>query len=66
MGEDTKWGPIREERLLLYRRYGEFSESLEGDHGRDRVRRCHLLTSFQEGPTRKLFFQEFFSSKFCK
>ena len=26
-----------------------FQESLEGDCGRDRVRRCCLLTSFQEG-----------------
>ena len=29
--------------------YGEFSESLEGHRGRDRVRRYRLLTSFQEG-----------------
>ena len=30
--------------------YGESSESLEGDRGRDRVQQCHFLTSFQEGP----------------
>ena len=29
--------------------YGETSESLEGHHGRDRMRRFRLLTSFQEG-----------------
>ena len=62
-------GPLNEERLLtvhtLWRVYGESSESLEGDRGRDRVRRCRLLTSFQDRPHQKLFFQEFFS-KFCK
>ena len=41
-------GPLGEERLL-YTHYGESSQSLEGDRGRDRVPRCHLLTSFQEG-----------------
>ena len=36
----------------------EFSESLEGDCGRDRIQRCHLLTSFQEGPHQsRIFFQ---------
>ena len=34
-----------------------FQEDLEGDRGRDRVRRCRFLTSFQEGPHQKLFFQ---------
>ena len=34
-----------------------FQEGLEGDRGRDRVQRCCLLTSFQEGPHQKLFFQ---------
>ena len=40
-------------------------EGLKGDRGRDIVQRCHLLTSFQEGPHQKLFFQEklFFASK---
>ena len=33
----------------LYTHYGESSQSLEGDCGRDRVRRCRILTSFQEG-----------------
>ena len=33
----------------MYTHNGESSESLEGDRGRDRVRRCRLLTSFQEG-----------------
>ena len=28
------------------------------------MQRCHLLTSFQEGPCQKIFFQE--KSKFCK
>ena len=46
-------GPLGEERLLtvhtLWRVYGESSKSLEGDHGRDRVRLCHLLMSVQEG-----------------
>ena len=38
----------------LYTHYGESSESLEGDHGRDRVRLFSLVTSFQEGlPMRK-------------
>ena len=36
--------------FALYTHYGESSESLEGDRGRDRVQRCHLLTSFQENP----------------
>ena len=27
----------------------EYSKSLEGDCGRDRVRRCHPLMPFQEG-----------------
>ena len=41
-------GPFREERLL----------TVHTDRGRDRVQRCCLLTSFQEGPHQKLFFQE--------
>ena len=32
----------------MYTHYGASSESLEGHRGRDRVRCCHLLTSFQE------------------
>ena len=35
--------------FYLYTHYSKSSQSLEGDHGRDRVRHCHLLTSFQEG-----------------
>ena len=51
MGGDARWGPVREECLLtVYTHYGEFSDNLEGDSGgRDRIRQCHLLTSFQEG-----------------
>ena len=41
-------GPLGEECLLTVHTYGESSQSQEGDRGRDRVRRCHLLTSFQE------------------
>ena len=33
----------------IHTHYGESSESLKGDRGRDRVRLCRLLTSFQEG-----------------
>ena len=33
----------------LYTHYGESSESLEGDHGRDRVLLFSLVMSFQEG-----------------
>ena len=32
-------------------------KGLEGDCTRDTVQRYHLLTSFQEGPHQKLFFQ---------
>ena len=39
-------------------------EGLEGDRGRDIVQWCHLLTSFQEGPHQKLFFQG--KNIFCK
>ena len=42
-------GPIREENLLLYTHYGESSEDMEGDRGRDRVRLFSLVTSFQGG-----------------
>ena len=31
-------------------------KSLESGHSKDRVRLCHLSTSFQEGPHQKLFF----------
>ena len=31
-----------------------FQEGLEGDRGRDRVRRCRLSASIQEGPHKKL------------
>ena len=55
---DARRWPIREEHLLLYTHYCESSKSLEGDHGRDRVRRYRLLMSFHEGPHQKLFFQE--------
>ena len=41
-------GPLGEVRFLTVH-YGKTSKSLEGDCGRDRVRRCHRLTSFQEG-----------------
>ena len=44
----------------LYIHYGESSECLEGDFGRGRVQSCRMLTSFQEGPTRKSFFQGIF------
>ena len=79
MGDDARWGTIREERLLTD--YSESSQSLEGDLGRDRVRyfkkawkvtvvvfECNgaaFLTSFQEGSHQKLFFQGYYS-KFCK
>ena len=40
-------GPLA---YAMYTNYGETSESLEGHHGgRDRVRRCRFLMSFQEG-----------------
>ena len=39
---------------------GESSKSLEGGRGRNRVRRCCLLMSFQECPHQKFFFQEKF------
>ena len=65
MGEDARWGPIREERLLPVHTFVESSESLEGDHDWDRVQQCHLLTSFQEGPYQKIVLSSFFS-KFCK
>ena len=32
------------------------SISLEGGHGKDRVRLCRLSTSFQKGPNKKLLF----------
>ena len=54
---DARQGPVREERLVMYTHYTESSESLEGDRVRDRVQRCHFLTSFQEGPHKKLFLQ---------
>ena len=31
-------------------------KALEGDHGKDRVRLCHLSMSFQEGQYQKLLF----------
>ena len=34
---------------MLTEHTGESSESLEGGRGRDRVRRCRLLMSFQDG-----------------
>ena len=34
-----------------------FQEGLEGDHGRDRVQQCRLLTSFQEDILSRNFFQ---------
>ena len=40
----------------LYTRYCESSISLEGDSSKDRVKLCHLSTSFQEGPHQKLLF----------
>ena len=33
-------------------------EGLEADCGRDRVQWCRLLTSLQEGPHQKMFFQK--------
>ena len=43
-------------RLLTVHTYCESSKSLEGDHGKDRVRLCRLSMSFQERPYQKLFF----------
>ena len=51
MGADSRRGPVREEYLLTVHML------LEGDRGRDRVQRSHLLTSFQESPHHNLFFQ---------
>ena len=61
MGTDARRRPVREER---YTHNGGSSESLEVTVVWDRVQRCHLLTSFQEGLHQKLFFQG--TSKFCK
>ena len=41
-------GPLGKNIWYLHTHYSESSESLEGDHGRDRVRQCHLLTSFKK------------------
>ena len=49
MGDDARQGPIKGRTFANCTHYGESSESLEGDRGRDRVRLCRLLTSFQEG-----------------
>ena len=47
-----------EERLLaVHMLYCEYSKSLEGDCGMDRVPRCRLLTPFQEGTHYKLLAQ---------
>ena len=55
MQGDARWWPIREERLLtVHTLLCESSNSLEGDCGMDRVRRCRLLTPFQEGTHHKL------------
>ena len=44
----------------------ESSKSLEGDHGKDRVQRCHLLTSFQEGPHQCAFKEKSFQNSASK
>ena len=50
---DARWSPVREKLLLTVhtfkKNYCESFKSLEGDYGRDRVRRCCLSMSFQEG-----------------
>ena len=48
MRVDSRQCPVREELLLTVYTF-EYSKSLEGDRGRERVRRCRLLMSFQEG-----------------
>ena len=45
-----------EKKFFDYTLYCESSISLEGGRSKDRLRLCHLFTSFQEGPHRKLFF----------
>ena len=59
---DARWWPIREEDLLTIHNHCESSKSMEGDCGRDNVRQCRLLTSFQEGPHQKLFLKYFFKN----
>ena len=44
----------------------ESSKSLEGDRGKDRVQRCHLLTSFQEGPHQCALKQKSFQNSASK
>ena len=56
--ESTTVCSLRSLRSLALN-YHESSKSLEGDHDRDRVRRCCLLTSFQEGPTRNSSFKKY-------
>ena len=41
-------------------------EGLEGDHGRIECKGPAFLTSFQEGPLQKLFFQGFFQNSASK
>ena len=46
MKADVRQGPIGK-NVCYCTHYGESSESLEGDRGRDRVQQYHLLMSFQ-------------------
>ena len=50
--------PLERNICLLYTHYCESSTfiSLEGGRSKDKVRLCHLSTSFQKGPHQKIFF----------
>ena len=41
---NARWWPVREDRLLIHTLILSLLKSMEGGCGRDRVRRCRLLT----------------------